>query len=42
MNALGTSLQRIYTIFIKEFVDNLRDRRSLVSSMISTLIGPGC
>ncbi len=40
MNTLMASLSRITTVFIKEFVDNLRDRRSLVSSMISTLIGP--
>jgi len=40
MNAFTASMSRITAVFVKEFVDNLRDRRSLVSSMISTLIGP--
>jgi sodium transport system permease protein len=35
------SLQRITIVFTKEVVDNLRDRRSLISSLVSTLIGPG-
>jgi len=37
---MKTSLQRITTVLIKEVVDNLRDHRSLVSSLASTLIGP--
>lgn len=37
---MRTSPQRIVIVFVKEVVDNLRDRRSLVSSLASTLIGP--
>jgi len=37
---LRTSLARIQIVFNKEVIDNLRDRRSLTSSLISTLIGP--
>ena len=37
---MRTSLQRIVIVFVKEVVDNLRDRRSLISSLASTLIGP--
>ena len=37
---MKTSLQRIAIVFTKEVVDNLRDRRSLISSLASTLIGP--
>jgi sodium transport system permease protein len=37
---MKTSLQRIVIVFTKEVVDNLRDRRSLISSLASTLIGP--
>lgn len=35
------SLGRILTVFKKEVLDNLRDRRSLISALISTLVGPG-
>jgi sodium transport system permease protein len=38
---MKTSLQRIGIVFNKEVIDNLRDRRSLISSLVSTLIGPG-
>ena len=38
---MKTSIKRIAIVFNKEVVDNLRDRRSLFSSLISTLIGPG-
>lgn len=34
------SLSRIRVVFSKEFNDNFRDRRSMTSSLISTLIGP--
>jgi sodium transport system permease protein len=34
------SLRKIWVIFNKELLDNLRDRRSIISSLISTLIGP--
>lgn len=34
------SLQRIFIVFNKEVIDNLRDRRSLFSAAMSTLIGP--
>jgi sodium transport system permease protein len=34
-------LARIWEVFSKEVRDNLRDRRSLVSSMSGSLIGPG-
>lgn len=33
-------LQRVFIIFRKETRDNLRDRRSIFSSMLSSLIGP--
>ena len=36
MNALS----RIWIVFLKETVDNLRDRRSVTSALVSTLIGP--
>lgn len=36
MNALS----RIWIVFIKETLDNLRDRRSVISALMSTLIGP--
>lgn len=35
-----TSAARIWVVFLKEVVDNLRDRRSLISAFTSTLIGP--
>lgn len=35
-----SALQRIWTICRKEITDNLRDRRSLLSGLSSTLIGP--
>jgi len=35
------SLQRTYIVFKKEALDNLRDRRSLLSALLSTIIGPG-
>ena len=34
-------LQRIGVVFAKELLDNLRDRRSVLSALLSTLIGPG-
>ena len=34
------SFRKILVVFKKEFTDNLRDRRSITSSLISTLIGP--
>lgn len=34
------SLRRVGVVFRKELLDNFRDRRSITSSMISTLIGP--
>jgi sodium transport system permease protein len=37
---MNGSLNRILTIFKKEVKDNLRDRRSVVSSLISGLLGP--
>lgn len=37
---MKTSLQRIGIVFAKEVQDNLRDRRSIISALISTLIGP--
>jgi sodium transport system permease protein len=37
---MKTSLQHIGIVFRKEAVDNLRDRRSLFSALISTLITP--
>ena len=36
MNALS----RIWIILVKETLDNLRDRRSVISALLSTLIGP--
>jgi len=38
---MKASLQRIAIVFQKEALDNLRDRRSLFSALISTIIGPG-
>jgi sodium transport system permease protein len=38
---MKASLQRIAIVLIKEVLDNLRDRRSLISSLATTLIGPG-
>lgn len=35
------SLERIGIVFQKEVVDNLRDRRSIISTLLSTLITPG-
>jgi sodium transport system permease protein len=35
-----TSFDRIKNVFMKEVLDNLRDRRSLSSGMLSSLIGP--
>jgi sodium transport system permease protein len=40
MKKFIASLQRIGIVFNKEVLDNFRDRRSLVSSLVSTLIGP--
>lgn len=40
MNKMPSSLQRIWIIFSKEMLDNLRDRRSIISAMSSSLIGP--
>lgn len=40
MNELSHSIKRIWIVFPKEVIDNLRDHRSLISSLISTLIGP--
>lgn len=34
------ALQRIWIIFTKEVTDNLRDRRSIFSALMSSLIGP--
>jgi sodium transport system permease protein len=34
------SWKRIYNVFIKEATDNLRDRRSVISALMTTLIGP--
>lgn len=34
------SLKPIWTIFVKETIDNLRDRRSVFSAISSSLIGP--
>ena len=34
------TLRQILIVFQKEFTDNLRDRRSIASSLTSTLIGP--
>lgn len=34
------SFARIGVVFLKETIDNLRDRRSIITAMISTLIGP--
>ncbi|HWQ84978.1 MAG TPA: ABC transporter permease [Anaerolineales bacterium] len=36
MNAFS----RVWIVFYKEIVDNLRDRRSVLSALLSTLIGP--
>jgi len=37
---MSASIQRILVVFRKEVLDNLRDRRSLISAAMSTLIGP--
>jgi sodium transport system permease protein len=37
---MRNSLERILIIFRKEVVDNLRDRRSIFSALMSSLIGP--
>lgn len=37
---MNNSLRRIWIVFSKEVLDNLRDRRSLVTSLISTMITP--
>jgi sodium transport system permease protein len=37
---MSSSLKRIWAIFRKEVKDNLRDRRSVISSLISGLLGP--
>ena len=34
-------MDRIWVVLQKEIIDNFRDRRALVSSLIGTLIGPG-
>jgi sodium transport system permease protein len=34
------SIRRIWVVLSKEVQDNLRDRRSIASSMVSTLVGP--
>jgi len=34
-------VQRIFIIFQKEVLDNLRDRRALTSTLMGTLLGPG-
>jgi sodium transport system permease protein len=40
MSELSSTIQRIWIIFHKEMVDNLRDRRSIISALSSSLIGP--
>ena len=40
MRQISDSLRRIRVVFDKEAMDNFRDRRSLISSLLSTLIGP--
>jgi len=40
-NGSTSALQRIGVVFFKELLDNLRDRRSVMSALLSTLIGPG-
>jgi sodium transport system permease protein len=40
MTALKGSIKRIFIVFNKETLDNLRDHRSIASSLVSTLIGP--
>jgi len=37
---VNTALKRVVIIFQKEVMDNLRDRRSMISAMLSSLIGP--
>lgn len=37
---MNTALKRVVIIFQKEVMDNLRDRRSMISAMLSSLIGP--
>ncbi len=36
----GTIMERIYVIFAKEMVDNLRDRRTLAGALFYPLLGP--
>jgi sodium transport system permease protein len=40
MNPHSNALERISIIFGKELKDNLRDRRSVFSALMSALIGP--
>jgi len=40
MNPPRSSLHRIKIVFNKEMLDNLRDHRSILSALASTLIGP--
>jgi len=37
---MNTGFQNFLIVFLKEFQDNLRDRRSLASTLMTTLIGP--
>lgn len=37
---MKTSLRRIWTVYAKETIDNLRDRRSVITSFITTLLTP--
>lgn len=37
---MGKSMSGMWVVFSKEIQDNLRDRRSIISSVMSTLIGP--
>jgi sodium transport system permease protein len=39
-SAMSSALNRIGVVFFKEVTDNLRDRRSVISALISGLIGP--
>ncbi len=39
-DGLGQRLYRTWIVLRKEMMDNLRDRRSIASSLITTLIGP--
>jgi sodium transport system permease protein len=40
MNAAASAANRIWNVFSKEVLDNLRDRRSVISALASSLIGP--